>query len=163
MHPSFDEALLALVIGMGGVMAFLTVLTLVTAMITRVWREPGAPGPGPAGGGAGRAPKPPALSPAPAVPPAGEGEVAPRAPEASPSPEGEAVAAAVAVALHLRGLSSGPGPEVAAAIATALALHRSLTAVPAPESGSRGSPWRLAGSLESMGGRSPRRGRAASR
>lgn len=153
MHPNFNEAFLALVIGMGGVLAFLTVLTLITAMITRVWKEPvGAPpAPAPAPG------KGPALPPAPVVTPE------PREPEAPTGAEAQAVAAAVAVALHLRGVSAGPGPEVAAAIATSLALHQVRSAAPAAEPGARGSPWRLAGSLEAMGGRFQRRGRPASR
>jgi Na+-transporting methylmalonyl-CoA/oxaloacetate decarboxylase gamma subunit len=157
MYPNFEEALLALVIGMGGVMAFLAVLTLVTAMITRVWKEPSAAAPSVAA-----APERP-LTVAP--PPAAAVSPKPQVP-AEAADEG-ALAAAVAVGLHLRGGGSQPGAEVAAAVGTALALHRARTAAGAEAlreaGGARGTPWRLAGSLEAMGGRMQRRERSGYR
>jgi Na+-transporting methylmalonyl-CoA/oxaloacetate decarboxylase gamma subunit len=155
MYPKFEEALLALVIGMGGVMAFLAVLTLVTAMITRVWKEP-TPGTAlPAGGiGAERSSAVASLHAAPAGPGTGA------------RLEGGAVAAAVAVGLHLGRTGARSEGEAAAAIGAALALHRARSGVGigASRGGqlSGGEPWKLAGNLEAMGGRSQRRARARS-
>lgn len=152
MYPNFEEALLALVIGMGGVMAFLAVLTLVTGMITRVWKEPiaGAPAAAPE--------RALTVAPLPAA------AVSPQVQVPGGGADEGAVAAAVAVGLHLRGTGSQPGTEVAAAIGAALALKRargSAAAEAAREPGSvRGTPWRFAGSLEAMGSRMPRRERS---
>ncbi|MEW6489148.1 MAG: hypothetical protein AB1578_14670 [Thermodesulfobacteriota bacterium] len=160
MYPNFEEALLALVIGMGGVMAFLTVLTLVTGMITRVWKEPGAAAaaPAPAPERPLTVPPPPAAKHLPAA------GVSPKAQIPAEGTEEGALAAAVAVGLHLRGAGSQPGAEVAAAIGAALALHRARAAAGAEAGreagGVRGTPWRLAGSLEAMGGRMQRRERS---